>query len=184
MAMRAQTVSSERRITIEEFEQMPEFNERYELIEGRLVEKPMPKFEHSDIADFIRISYYKFDPDEKIGVMRPETSVRIRDDYASVPDLSFWLADRRPTRRTPTAPRPDLAIEIQSPDQSLKMLFDKARDYITAGAQLAWVIQPNKKTVHIFRPGQNKPEKVGRDGMLSGEEVIPGFSLAVSNLFE
>lgn len=184
-AMRAPRTATtpERRITIEEFEGMPEFEERYELIDGKLVEKPMPKFEHTDIGWFILKTYDRFDPDEKIGTMRHETSVRIHDD-APVPDLSFWLAARRPTRKTPISPRPDLAVEIQSQDQSLKSLFDKAADYISAGVQIVWVIQPNKKLVHIFRPGQEVPEIVRKTGELSGESLIPGFKLSLKALFE
>lgn len=184
MAMRTPGAAiPERRITIEEFERMPEAGERYELIAGKLVEKPMPTFEHTDIAFFLLMAYRDFDPDEKIGTMRQETGVRIADNVP-VPDLSFWLAHRRPNRRTPTSPRPDLAIEIQSPEQSLKSLFNKAREYTAAGVQIVWVIQPNKKAIHIFRPGQPQPEVISKKGEITGENLIPGFKVMLEKIFE
>jgi Uma2 family endonuclease len=42
-------VLSEKLYTVAEFKKMPELHGRYELIEGRLIEKPIPKYGHSDI---------------------------------------------------------------------------------------------------------------------------------------
>src|SRR5205085_1852424 len=117
------------------------FDERYELINGKLIEKPMPKVEHGLIVRTIMFALRDFDRTEKLGIMIPEVSVTIRDDYTPAPDLSFWMAERKPDRKVVIASRPDLAIEVQSPDQRLTELRDKAIEYLKAGVKLVWIIQ-------------------------------------------
>lgn len=170
--------------TVEEFIKMPQYHERYELLDGKLVEKPMAKYEHGLIADIIRLKLQEFDPQQKLGKMLQEVTVFIRDDYSPTPDLSFWVAGRVPGRKAPIAPYPDLAIEIQSPDQSLKSLIEKTREYQKAGVKLSWIIQPDKKKALVFRQGQQNYETIQPDGELEGEEVIPGFELKLAALFE
>src|SRR5690348_1506287 len=136
--------------TVEEFLNMPEYDERYELIDGRLVEKPMAKIEHALIQRLILSHYERFDFEEKIGRILPEATFRLNSTYAPTPDVSFWAASRKPARKAAIAPVPDLAIEIQSPDQNLQTLTDKAKDYIQGGVRLVWVIQPNKQIVAVF----------------------------------
>jgi Uma2 family endonuclease len=42
--------------------------------------------------------------------------------------------------------------------------------------QLGWLIDPASHRVEIYRPGQ-APEILDTPGALSGEEVLPGFTL-------
>jgi Uma2 family endonuclease len=178
------TQTAGRLYTVAEFEQMPESEGRYELLNGRLVEKPVPKFAHSRIVDRIRLAYYHFDPDETLGVMLSEISVFIRDDYSPAPDLSFWVASRRPDFDAATAPYPDLAIEVQSPGQALEILTDKASEYIKAGVRLVWIIQPSKQRVLIYSSNQTRPTYHQPPADLVGDDVLPGFTLPLSRLFE
>ena len=88
------TQTANRLYTVDEYIKLPQYHERYELIDGRLVEKPMPKYEHSVITDIFKEALLKFDPERKLGVMRSEVSVRLRSDYSPTPDLAFWAAGR------------------------------------------------------------------------------------------
>jgi Uma2 family endonuclease len=171
-------------ISLAEFEQMPERYDRYELLDGRIVEKPVANYEHGDIADIIRLAVKAFDHKEKLGRMRAEIGVYIADNYSPVPDLSYWKAERAPDRSMTTAPRPDLAVEIHSPGQTVKDMTDKATAYINGGVPLVWVIYPKRKITHVFRQGQRGHEIVRIDGVLDGESVIPGFSISMQSLFE
>jgi len=184
MVLRARTANLERTYTAAEFEKLAEFNERYELIEGRLVEKPMPKYEHGYISRLLLRAYDRFDMEEKIGVMLAEVSVRVRDNYTPTPDLSFWTTERKPARKISIAPTPNLAIEIQSEGQAVKDLYAKASEYLRAGVELVWVIEPAKTLVTVFRQGQDNPTIVQSDGELDGYELIPGFKLKVADLFD
>jgi Uma2 family endonuclease len=95
-----------------EFENLPEFNEPYELIEGKLVKKPMPNSEHSLIARILIRQYDAFDPQEKVGRMLQEVSTILNLHNTPAPDVAFWQASRKPKRSQRAAERPDLAIEI------------------------------------------------------------------------
>jgi Uma2 family endonuclease len=170
--------------TAEEFERMPQFHQRYELIEGKLVEKPMPKYEHSDIIWSIQRAYFLFDPKEQSGVIRPEVTFRAVDDSRPCPDLSYWTNTRKPNRKVEVAPYPDLAIEVQSPGQLLKDLQKKAEIYLKSGVRLVWIIRPEKKVALVYHSDQPKFLTVSENGVLEGGEVIPGFSISLSELFK
>jgi len=189
MAVGARVIKAEQLYTVEQFEQMPEFSENFELIEGRIVPK-VASFIHNKIALNILFAYHDFDRQKAIGdVGGGDLNVKIRDDYAPAPDVSFWKAINRPPRTKGVAPRPDLAVEIWSDsDLNTKKKREEARDkiaeYLKAGVELAWAINPDNQTVEVHRLGQPTPEVLDITGELSGEGVIPGFTLAVSKLFE
>ena len=69
---------------------------------------------------------------------------------------------------------PDLAVEVVSPNDSAEELEEKLDDYRTAGVPLIWVIYPELRKVKIFRLDGPAGE-LREDGVLSGEDVIPGF---------
>lgn len=174
---------SERLYTAQEFERMPASNESYELIGGRIVQKPVPKVQHNLIIRRILRAYDKFDPAEQLGLMLQETNVEIGPEDTYTPDISYWVASRRPKNGVLTAPYPDLAIEVQSPGQALNGLTKKAKAYQQAGVQLVWIIQPNKKIAAVFRQGYNTPVMIQPGGELDAGEVIPGFKLKLDQLF-
>ncbi len=190
-AMRARTVDLEQTYTAQEFEMLPEFWESYELIEGRLVKKPMPGFEHNWIIRTIMTQYDRFDPQLKLGVMLSEASATIGPKDTPQPDISFWTTKTRPKKLIKGAgPRPDLAVEVLSPhDLETKKrraeAQDKVKRYQAAGVRLIWLINPEDKTVEVYYPDQLEAvQRLNLNESLSGEDVIPGFSLPVKALFE
>src|ERR671932_153770 len=74
---------------------------------------------------------------------------------------------------------PDFLIELRSRTDRLKPLQNKMQEYLASGLRLGWLINPKDKQVEIYRMGQ-EAEVVGMPVVLSGEEVLPGFSLEVS----
>ena len=77
---------------------------------------------------------------------------------------------------------PDFVIELRSRSDSLRSLKDKMQEYIDNGARLGWLIDPLTNQVFIFRPGQ-PPERGNRPETLSGEEVLPGFTLELARIW-
>ncbi len=71
---------------------------------------------------------------------------------------------------------PDFVIELRSPTDRLKPLQDKMQEYLSSGLRLGWLINPQHRQVEIYRVGQ-AVETVTMPILLSGEEVLPGFSL-------
>jgi len=188
MAMRIPTTEPNKLYTVEEFEQLPEFWERYELIDGRLVKK-LANIIHGSIARKIMFAYNDFDRAMRIGeVAGADVNVKIEEHWDPAPDVSFWRASRRPLRVKGSAPYPDLCAEIWSgSDLRTKMNQTIARRkiarYLAAGVEIVWAINPDTKMVEVHRLDQ-QPQILGISDELDGENVIPGFKMAVKDLFE
>ena len=100
------------------------------------------------------------------------------------PDVS-WISDERwnamaPSGDLPTfAPiAPDFICEIVSPSNRGPELVGKVELFIANGTRLAWVINPERRLVTIYRPGQD-PETLVDPETLDGEDVLPGFVFEV-----
>ena len=81
---------------------------------------------------------------------------------------------------------PDFVIELVSPsdvkNQRYEDLRDKMLEYIDNGVKLGWLIEPSAKTVEIYRPNKSV-EILNNPPTLSGEDVLPGFILDLSEIF-
>ncbi|MEM9216479.1 MAG: Uma2 family endonuclease [Cyanobacteria bacterium P01_F01_bin.150] len=73
---------------------------------------------------------------------------------------------------------PDFVIELRSQSDRLKPLQAKMQEYISSGLQLGWLINPQDRTVEIYRSGQAVEVK-SYPVILSGEQVLPGFILEI-----
>ena len=71
---------------------------------------------------------------------------------------------------------PDFVIELRSESDRLKPLQVKMQEYLGSGLRLGWLINPQDRTVEIYRTGQ-AVEVVQLPATLSGEDVLPGFQL-------
>jgi Uma2 family endonuclease len=78
---------------------------------------------------------------------------------------------------------PDLAIEVLSPSNTRAGIHAKVADYLAAGTHLVWVIDPEEETVAVYRTLLAPVVRSGAE-LLDGEEVVPGFRVDVSEIFE
>ncbi len=77
---------------------------------------------------------------------------------------------------------PDLAVEVISPNESVKKLDKKIKDFLNAGVSLIWIVYPETQSVLVQRlDGTARRLQVG--DFLDGEDVLPGFRLEVAALF-
>jgi Uma2 family endonuclease len=88
-----------------------------------------------------------------------------------------------PAQREGFAPLcPDFVVELKSPTDNLKTLQAKMHEYMENGAQLGWLIDPKTQRVEIYRPGQTV-EILENPRTVSGETVLPGFTLNLHRIF-
>ncbi|HAC62423.1 MAG TPA: hypothetical protein DCF68_02515 [Cyanothece sp. UBA12306] len=74
---------------------------------------------------------------------------------------------------------PDFVIELRSRTDSLSQLQEKMQEYLNSGLKLGWLINPQNQNIEIYR--QNQPmEIVSLPTTLSGENILPGFTLELS----
>lgn len=176
-----------RKYTVEEFEQLfaeaKQGDRLLELIHGEIVEK-MPTEEHGVIAGNVFAPLHNFVTPQRLG--RIGFEVRHRppdDDYNSrLPDISFSSVRRPLVTKGSVPTMPDLAVEVQSPDDTIKEMREKAIYYLANGAKLVWLVYPRKRIIEIYHA--NGDIDILHDGdTLSGEDVLPGFTLAVGDIF-
>lgn len=78
---------------------------------------------------------------------------------------------------------PTLIVEILSPSSKLSDINEKLDLYLSAGVPLVWTIDPMRRTATVYRP--NTPDRlVTENESLSGEDVLPGLSIPLKQLFE
>jgi Uma2 family endonuclease len=106
-------------------------------------------------------------------------------DTVRGPDVSFVSVARLPPDQIPEQfipGAPDLAVEILSPSSRWSEVEEKIADYFAAGARLVWVVDPGERRV-IVRYPDRPPRVVAPGETLEGEDVVPGFALALAELF-
>lgn len=77
---------------------------------------------------------------------------------------------------------PDFVIEVRSPDDRIRVLREKMEEYIANGVTLAWLIDPQERTVTIYRAGQ-APEVREHPKTIAGEGPVAGFVLKLDRIF-
>jgi Uma2 family endonuclease len=107
------------------------------------------------------------------------------------PDVSWIRLDRwnqltKPQQDGFPPLAPDFVIELVSPsdlkNQRYEDLQAKMQEYLDNGVKLGWLIEPNGKTVEIYRP-QHSVEILNHPQTLSGEKILPEFNLDLSEIF-
>ena len=103
------------------------------------------------------------------------------------PDVSWISQDRWDTltleEKSGFAPLcPDFVLELRSKHDSLESLQQKMQEYQENGAKLGWLIDRNRKKVEIYRPKKSVEVQNSPDS-LSGEDILPGFTLDLSEIW-
>ncbi|HEX2279999.1 MAG TPA: Uma2 family endonuclease [Candidatus Tectomicrobia bacterium] len=77
---------------------------------------------------------------------------------------------------------PDLVVEILSKHDTVEEISARIDDWLGAGVQMLWVVDPFRRTVTIYRSGRD-PVLLGEHGTLEGDPVVPGFRCPVAEIF-
>ncbi len=176
-------------MTAEELFKMPHGNRRYELVKGELIEMSPAGGKHGVIALHLGALLDAFVRGRSLGVVcAAETGFILarNPDIVRAADVSFISKTRIPKKGQPTGYwelAPDLAVEVISPSDPASEVQSKVVEYLSAGTRLVWVIDPESRTVTMYRSLANARVLTIKD-VLDGADVLPGFSVAVSELFE
>jgi Uma2 family endonuclease len=100
----------------------------------------------------------------------------IRSPDASWVSRNLWDSLSAQQKKGFAQVTPEFVVELRSPSDNLDTLREKMREYIDNGSLLGWLINPQDNQVEIYRKGQ-AVEILENPNQLSGEDVLPGFSL-------
>ena len=174
------------RYTVEEFDQLcvqPENAEKsLEYIGGEIVEVVSNNYA-SAVAARILIKIGIYVENRNLGYVTGADGGYQVSGERYIPDVAFISAAKqpKPSHDAYNPNPPDLAIEVLSPTDIPDVVRLKIANYLAADT-LVWVVSPETKTVEVYTPGQ-PAKRLGIDGELSGMDVLPGFILAVKDIF-
>jgi Uma2 family endonuclease len=160
--------------------------EHCELVDGRLVEKNMGA--ESDwiglrLGTVLSNHVLSTDSGWVFGAETGYLCFGGNRDRVRKPDVSFVSRSR--LGRIPKGHIqvvPDLAVEVVSPNDLFSEVQVKVEEYLHAGVQMVWVVEPDTRTiVEYYLSGE--VHRLRESDTLSGGSVLPGFSCSVATLF-
>lgn len=182
-------------MTAEELLVFPMPDKRVELVRGRLIVREPPGLRHGECAMRIGVALSNF-----LSQDREVSGAAFSCGRILTGDAGFTLARNPDTVRGPdvayvsrerwTGPMPDgygefapdLAVEIRSTNDGAGAVLAKAGDWLDAGAQLVWVVDPMRRLVSVYR-ADGSQAMLGIEDVLDGGDVLPGFAFSMSELF-
>lgn len=176
-------------MTWQELADLPDDGMQHELVRGELRTMAPPFYEHGRSADRIGRSLENHVEAHQLGeVRRAEIGFLLtaRPDTVRAPDVAFLSREhlaRLGEIRGYFPGSPDLAVEVISPNDRYTEVDEKVAEWLEHGARLVFVVNPRRRVVVVHRPGQ-RPQTLGVNDMLDGEDVVPGWSMAVRDLFD
>ena len=126
--------------------------------------------------------------DDNGAAFDSSTGFRLPNGAVRAPDAA-WVRRGRLAELTAEQKRkfiplcPDFVVELRSPTDSLSLIEAKMREYIENGAVLGWLIDPEERKVHVYRPDET-PRLLENPVEVSGGPVLPGFTLDLRRIWE
>lgn len=161
----------------------------YEFVDGQWRETPRMGALAGFLASILVSEINAFARPKRLGLAMSEVLFRLAPEGpARRPDVAFVASDRwpytTPLEEDPPAFDivPNLAVEVNSPTNTLDEILFKIRDYFFAGVQLVWVVAPRVRLVYVYE----SPEDVrvlSEKRELDGGAVLPGFRLPLADFF-
>lgn len=162
------------------------YNRLYELVDGALVEKVMG-YSESLFALFVARILLDFVEPRNLGLVSgADGTMKLFGGLVRIPDVAFASWDRLPGRVIPKEPipslTPDLVVEVLSKSNTPAEMERKRGEYFASGVRLLWEFDTESRIVSVFTPDGNVTV-LDSSRSLEGGEVLPGFTLALGDLF-
>lgn len=173
--------------TPEDLLTMPD-GDRYELVDGQLVEQTM-SLQSAWVAGQVYRLIDDYAKAHKAGIAYPDGAtyqcfgkfpLRVRK-----PDASFIAKGGVTDEEFDEGHclvAPDLVVEVVSPRDLYYDIQQKVDEYRSAGVRLIWVFNPQLRTVTVYR-GNGEVIELRDHEELTGYDVLPSFRCNISELF-
>jgi len=164
---------------------LPDVGGKYELIEGEVLVTPAG-YSHGDLIANLISRLRPIVIKTSLGrIFPPDVGFWMKRGNLRVPDVSFVtterLADMIREGEGFLHGAPDLAIEVLSPSNTVPAMKKKVAEYFENGCRLVWLVNPQDESVTVLRPDGSETVTTNT---LTAEDLIPGFSLEVAELFK
>ncbi|MEM9218039.1 MAG: Uma2 family endonuclease [Cyanobacteria bacterium P01_F01_bin.150] len=174
-------------LTLDDFLALPETKPANEYIDGQIIQKPMPQGKHSRIQAEGISTINGAVKSSRVACAFPELRCTF-GGRSTVPDIAVFTWDRIPRDQTgeianvfPLAP--DWTIEILSPDQSHTKVTKNILHCIKHGTAMGWLIDPDEKTVFVYRPKQEIEVFDTVDAIVPMPDFMIPLALTIDQIF-
>ena len=174
--------------TVDDVDRLNNHEDRlYELVDGILVEKTVG-LEESFVSLNIGTLLNNFVRPQGLGVVAGDAgTIQIDINLVRIPDVSFISWERLPGGEIPGEPIPlvvpDLVVEVISRSNTPKEMADKLKEYFEKGVRLVWYVRLKPRVVDVYTTPDHFT-RLTASMRLDGGDVLPGFSVAVADLFD
>lgn len=150
--------SEKRKYTYEDYLNLPDDGNRYEIINGELIMTASPVTSHQKVSIFLSTEIQVYVTKENIGfVFYSPYDVIFDDKNIYQPDILFISKENKNIITEENIKgSPDLIVEILSPSTAYYDLFEKKEVYEKFGVKEYWIVDPQKHWIEIFALKQNK----------------------------
>ena len=175
-------------ITGEEFARM-DVPDYYELVRGRIVPMPPPNYTHGSVESNIHGHVFVFlqaNPGGRLATGEVGLYTGRNPDTVRGADFTFTTLERLAKRDKSLAyldVAPDWITEVLSPSNTDVYIQDKLAEYFNIGVRMVWLVDPEARCVHVYRSLTDVRTFQEKD-TITGEDVLPGFSIQVAKFFE
>ena len=160
-------------------------DEHFALVKGVVIEEGMCGELHGCATSNLLWAIGVFARENDVGRVLPSVGFILETDPDTVrgPDVSFVAKERvqRVGQRYIPGP-PDLAVEVVNFNETVAETEAKVRDYLRTGTRRVWVVYPINRTVAI-RSSDGRTMTYTLSDVITDEELLPGFSLPLSDIF-
>jgi len=175
-----------RPMTAEELFELPDDGQRHELVAGEILDMTPTFYDRSFIVGAIFKQIVLLTAGKIPGNLTVESSFLIarNPDTVRIPDIALVTQERINASgipRTFYAGAPDLAVEVISPSERAAEIEAKITEYLLAGTQIVWVVQPMTRTVTVHVPNQS-PRLLTVNDTLDAGDLIPELALPVRDI--
>ncbi len=162
----------------------------YEIVDGQRVEMSLMSAYATWLASRLHGLLWPYAEEHALGTAVTDMLFILdtQRDLRRRPDMAFVSATRWPLLQAlpetgDWAVVPDLAVEVLSPNDVMKDVLAKLREYFHYGVQVVWVVSPEEQQVYVYTsPTQLRILTV--DETLTEAQLLPGFHLPLARLFQ
>jgi Uma2 family endonuclease len=173
-------------LTAEDVERASERDGKlYELIDGELKEKRVGFLSLFIAGRIIQQLNTQLYPREGVAAGEVMVYCFARRRHGRKPDVVYVRRERLPGGAIPHGDIdfvPDLVVEVLSPGNSGIEVEEKLDEYLDAGVPLVWIVNPERRTIRVYRSDGTTHLFRGQDA-IENEPLLPGFRLVASDVF-
>jgi len=173
-------------MTAEELFLLEDDGQRHELVKGELLTMSPSSAQHGAVTMHLSVLLAQYVETHGLGtVFAAETGFKLESDPDTVlaPDIAFIHRERVGTISEFYHLRaPDLVVEVLSPSDRRGKVEEKTARWLSLGVLVVWLVNPRNRTVDVHCANGDR-KLFSENDELTGEPVVPGFRVRVSQIF-